>query len=376
MSIVSAAPVEGLDEEVWTGVQALLDNYVGIHPDDDVVIAYTPDSREPAIWTFLALEEREFKPALVPMAPLRDQGFHDRLAAAVPPRRDGPGRCVCLLFELHTMSHNKTVKRVFAEYGPEQYKVIRAINSGPDLFRTGLAVHPDELSALNTAILERCRTADSLRIETAAGTSLRVKLDNTRFRWLSNRGVGAPGKFIIIPSGEIATLPARIDGTLIADFAINVNMFYDGDARLDRSPVTAEIDNGLLTRFHCANGSVTDFLNRCFARDNARRVGELGFGTNRAVTVAVADNSHLNERVPGVHIGFGQHNQTIEAAGYFCDVHVDLCAKSGLVWFGDAAEPIDLADLQPSPNPHPMLLNSEDVFSDDAEDDCCGILCD
>lgn len=376
MSTLSAEPVAGLDAEVWTGVQALLDNYLGIQPDDDAVIAYTPDSRAPAAWVFLALEERGFKPAMVPMAPLRDRGFHDRLAAVVPPRRDGPGRCVCLLFELHTMSHNRTVKRVFAEYEPQQYKVIRAINSGPDLFRVGLAIHPDELSALNTTILERCQTVDRLRIETAAGTSLRVQLDNTRFRWLSNRGVGAPGKFVIVPSGEVATLPARIDGRLVADFAINVNMYYDGDARLERTPVIAEIDDGVLTRFHCAGRAVSEFLDRCFARDNARRVGELGFGTHRAVTTAVAENSHLNERVPGVHIGFGQHNQTVEAAGYFCDVHVDLCAKGGLVWFGGAAEPVDLAHLRPSSNPHPRLVNSEDVFSDDAEDDCCGILCD
>ncbi|MFD4357468.1 hypothetical protein ACFWPX_33325 [Nocardia sp. NPDC058518] len=362
------------DEHVWAGIQSLLDNYVQLDSDDDVVIAYTPDSTEPAAWVFLAFEERGVKAVLVRMNPLRDPGFHERLSSVIPERREGPGRCVFLLFERHTMSHNKVVKTAFSNYGPEQYKVIRAINSGRDLFGIGLASSPSELSALNTTILEKCRLAKTLRIETEGGTNLTATLDNSRFQWLSNRGISQPGKFVVIPAGEVATFPAHISGTLVADFAINVNMYYDGDARLERSPAIAEIDDGVLVDFRCENPEVTAFLKKCFKRRHANRVGELGFGTNTAVKSAVAENSHLNERVPGVHIGFGQHNQTVDAAGYFCDIHVDLCAKGGLVWFDDSVDPLDLTNVAPSRNPHPVLINCEDVFSDDAEDDCCGIL--
>ncbi|MCA1625609.1 MAG: aminopeptidase [Acidobacteria bacterium] len=373
-SVAVADPSLGLDEYVWAGIQSLMDDYIEIGPADDVVIAYTPDSRDAAAWVCLAFQERGFTPALVPMAPLRDPGFYNRLSAVIPERRDGHGRCVCLLFELHTMSHNKTVKTIFSKYCSDQYKVIRAINSGRDLFATGLTIHPDELSALNTAILERCGRSKRLRIETEGGTNLEVELDNSKFRWLSNCGVNQPGKFLIIPSGEIATYPAKINGTLVADFAINVNMYYDDDARLKCNPVTIEIEDGVLTKFSCSNPDVSAFLNRCFSRNNAKRVGELGFGTNKAVDVAVPENSHLNERVPGIHIGFGQHNQTVEATGYFCDIHVDLCAKGGLIWFDESIEPIDLSNVAPSQNPHPILVNSEDIFSEDAEEDCCGMI--
>lgn len=160
----------------------------------------------------------------------------------------------------------------------------------------------------------------------------------------------------------------------MADFAINVNMQYDGDVRLERHPVTVDIEGGVLTKFSCESPEISVFLTGCFSRDNATRVGELGFGTHKAVTIAVSENSHLNERVPGVHIGFGQHNQSVNATGYDCDIHVDLCAKGGLIWFGDSEEPMDLQDVKPSGNAHPILVNSEDVFSDDAEEDCCGIL--
>ncbi|MFJ3714310.1 hypothetical protein [Streptomyces sp. NPDC090057] len=366
--------VDALDEKVWAGVQRLIDDYAHIQRDDDVVIVYSPDAREPAAWVYVALEQRGLTPAIINMVPLRDPGFYERLSNVVPTERKTAGKCVCMIFELHTMSHNKTIKTVFGGYGPDQLTVIRAINSGPDLFTTGLAVHPEKLSALNTAILEMCRPAQHLRVETPAGTDLRIELDNSRFRWISNRGINQPGKFLIIPPGEVATYPARIDGTLVADFAINVNTYYTDDVRLDRHPVTVRIADGRMADMSCRDPRITAFLEKSFQRTNAERVGELGLGTNTAVRVAVPENSHLNERVPGVHIGFGDHNQNAADTGYDCTIHIDLCAKGGRLWFDDATEPLDLEHVVPSTSPHPRLVNSEDLFSDDAEEDCCGLL--
>jgi hypothetical protein len=363
-----------LDDRVWAGIQSLIDDYAQVEENDDVVIAYTPDSIESAAAVSLALNERGFLPALVRMFPLYDRGFYNRLSAVVPPCRARSGKLICLLFELHTVSHNKAIKTALSRYHPEQYQVIRAINSGRDLFTTGLATAPAELSALNTAILEKCAVSSHLSIEAEGGTKLEVELDNSCFSWLSNRGVRRPGQFLIIPAGEVATYPAKIDGTLVADFAINVNIDYEGDVRLGHTPVTAEIRDGSLTSFRCANLEISTFLKKCFRIPHALRVGELGFGTNRAVKNAVSENSHLNERVPGVHVGFGAHNQTSDVTGYSCDIHVDLCARGGVVAVDDAEQQIDLASLAPSLAAHPTLDRSEDVFSDDAEDDCCGIL--
>jgi hypothetical protein len=102
---------------------------------------------------------------------------------------------------------------------------------------------------------------------------------------------------------------------------------------------------------------------------------ELGFGTNAGVVSAVKENSHINERCPGVHIGFGQHNQTDKLTGYFCDIHIDLISQGGLIWVDNDKTPIDLEQLVPSYNPHPLQYNEEDVCSPDQFlDDCCGVL--
>ena len=47
-----------IDQSVWEGVSALLDNYAAIRDGDVAVLAYTPDSRRCAAWVSVALEMR------------------------------------------------------------------------------------------------------------------------------------------------------------------------------------------------------------------------------------------------------------------------------------------------------------------------------
>jgi hypothetical protein len=366
--------MELLDLTLWQGINRLLDNFAKINVGDDIIIVYTLEVREPASWVALACRARGFKAPLVPMIPLRDPGFFNRLNEFIPHDRLAPGRLVIFIFEGETMSHNVVVKKILSGYSPDSYTVVRGINTCRDMFTVGLATPPDELSARNTTLLNRCRIASTLKVESAGGTQLWCKLDNRKYQYKSSRGVRQPGKFMVIPPGEVATFPADISGRLVADFALNVNVHFAGDVRLDKCPVIVDINNGMLANFECNNTEIHEFLHQSFMRANANRVGELGFGTNPAVTSSVIYNSHLNERVPGVHIGFGQHNQDDVVAGYVCDIHIDLCAKGGLIYFDDDPIPLDLEAMTPSRLPHPELISGEDVFSDDAEDDCCGLI--
>jgi leucyl aminopeptidase (aminopeptidase T) len=304
------------------------------------------------------------------MAPLHDSGINARLSSKIPFDRKGLGRCILMIFEKDTMSHNEAVRQAFSNYKDEQYQVIRTINSGADLFSIGLKAPPETLSALNSAVLEECLSASSLTINTEGGSELHVELDNSRFHWISNRGIAHPGKFMVLPAGEVATYPASVAGILVADFAINVNTWMEQDARLDTTPVTVEIINSEIVNLQCENPKTRKFLNGLLSRKNAKKVGELGFGTNPFVRRPVFENSHLNERTPGIHLGFGQHNQTVEATGYFCDIHVDLIAKGGVIRINETNRSINLSNIQPSCAIHPSLAHTQDIFSGD---DCCGL---
>jgi hypothetical protein len=366
---------EIIDSKTWKGVQSLLDNYAQIGADDHVVVLYTSDSAESAAWVSAALELRAIPYNRVWMAPLWDDGFPARLTSALPDPAGLDGRRLVVLgFERDTMSHTRPLAAALTKYKKSQ--VFRAISACPSLFSAALQVLPKDLTARNTAILERLMTAERLHIKTEGGSDFKVTLD-PKHRWISNRGMARPGRVAILPAGEVATFPASIAGVFVADFAFNVNAVTSRDARLQDHPITIWIEEGRAVKFECADSAVSKFLEESFRAHCAYNVGELGFGTNMAVTDAIPQNSHINERRPGVHLGFGQHNQDPGIVGYQCAIHLDLIARGGMVWIDDDEAPMDLENIAPSAGQHPDSPRDEDVFAGTEEleiDDCCGLL--
>ena len=367
-----------IDRRIWDGVTSLLDDYVKVRGDDTIVILYTVDSYEAAIWVTAALELRGIRVKRMWMTAVRDPGFQQRLRSILPPPVAIPDRLVILGFERDTMSHTEALACILSGYGQHKCVVFRAIGTGAALFAEALAMPPAALSARNTALLKRFMHATRLRITTRGGTDMTVTLDSRRHRWISNRGLARPGSVVVLPAGEIATFPASIDGRFVADFAFNLNAVTERDARLHQHPVSVVLQAGRAISVHCADAGLSRFLAACFENPCTFNVGELGFGTNSAIHDAVPANSHINERRPGVHLGFGQHNQDPGVVDYQCKVHLDLIARGGMVWVDEDPVPVDLENILVSDAPHPDGPRDEDVFSPEvgetATDDCCGLV--
>lgn len=362
-------------EEVWEGLACLLDEYTAVGPDDTVIIAYTPESRHCAALVSVALDLSGVSVRRLWMTPLRDDGLLDRLNSVLPLPGEVSGRLILMTFERDTMSHGPVLVDALSKYDQNRCVIIRAISACPELFSSALRVPPDELSARNTAILERCMAATTLRIETPSGTSLRATLDAERYEWVSNRGVLSPGRMLILPAGEVATFPASIEGVLVADCAYNANVITDSDARLHDHPVTVTVERARAVHYECDDAEVLRFLAGCFEIPNATNVGELGFGTNYGVDVAIPLNSHVNERRPGVHLGFGDHNQHAKDVDYSCHLHIDLIARGGTVWVDDDPVPLELEAIVPSSRPHPTRYRDDDVKTpEELSTECCGVL--
>ena len=367
-----------LDERVWEGVESLLNHYAAVQAGDLAVVIYSSDSAGPAIWVSAALESMGIPVRRVWMSPLVDAGFAERAAAALPDPADLAGDLAVFTFERDTMSHTTDLARLLSRYDKHRCRVFRAISACEDLFSTALQVRPDELSGRNIALLERLMGARAIEITTRGGSQLDIELDSTRHRWISNRGISKAGGVVVLPAGEVATYPANVNGVLVADFAFNVNAITDRDTRLSEHPVTVRIENGRATSYECADAPTKRFLDQCFETHCAYNVGELGLGTNTMVKAPIFLNSHINERRPGVHLGFGQHNQDPGVVGYQCAIHLDLVADGGIIRFKDGSPEIDLEDVAPSMSAHPLSTRDEDVFSPESYDleidDCCGIL--
>jgi len=353
--------------EIMTGVNTLLSDYAQAEQQDTYLIAYTLDSRDSAAWITAGLKARGSDPALIPMRPVVDDGFYDRLHAALPDPDAMPGKLIIFTLERDSMSHFQPLVETLQRFGPNRCKILRIISASEEFFTRSLNLTPDALSARNASLLARLDGSKSLEVKSAGGTDLMIKVDSARYDWISNRGIWRPGGFTILPAGEIATYPAEINGVLVADGAINCNMFSDLDMRLGDNPLTVEIENNQAVNFSCSKDVIAEFVRAGFAMEFGRNVGELGFGTNAGVGDFIPHNSHINERHPGVHIGFGQHNQTQATVPYLADIHMDLITNGATIAIDGDRDIINLEDLVITDAAHPKTIRDEDVVGD-----CCG----
>lgn len=353
--------------DLFAGVEGFLRDYTAVEQEDAVLVVYAPDSRECAALIATVLRMRGVPATTVVMRALVDEGLPERLEGALPRAEDVAGKVVIVTLEADTMSHFEVFRDVLARYAPDRCRFVRVISSSAELFTMASRATPEELSRRNAYLLDRLMGTKSLEVRADGGTDLRIRLDLERYDWISNRGAWRPGAFMILPAGEVATYPADVEGILVADGAVNCNVIARLDMRLAEHPLTVEIEGGRAVDFHCADPDIHELVRLCFKRPHGRRVGELGFGTNAEVTEFLAANSHLNERRPGVHLGFGQHNQRLSRVDYREDVHLDLITNGATIRVEGDPDEIDLRHLPPDVRrPHPK------VRDEDITGDCCG----
>jgi leucyl aminopeptidase (aminopeptidase T) len=155
---------------------------------------------------------------------------------------------------------------------------------------------------------------------------------------------------------------------LVADGAFNANIITRLNARLADNPVRVEIKDGAAVDLTCADRALEEMFTLCLDSPHGRNVGEFGLGTNDGIDEFIPVNSHINERRCGVHLGFGQHNQSLTRVPYVADVHLDLITAGARIYLDDETEPIDLSQVTPSTVPHPV-----DALDEDITGDCCGM---
>jgi len=261
---------------------------------------------------------------------------------------------------------------LLARYDQEQLQQIQIINAVPELLTHALNIGPEEISGVNAGLLDRLMGRRDITVTTPHGTELHATLDSDRSVWISSRGMATHvGDVIILPAGEVATLPLTMSGVFVVDGAFSVNAHVQRDTRLHESPVRLTIEDNKVVDMQCADNDLATLLGRLMSLPHGREVGELGFGTNIGTRGFVAINSFINERHPGVHVGLGQHNQ-----GGFLDpldtpLHMDFIAPGARIYIdGDDRGPIDCQQLQPSSCAHPGRAR---VLEEDVETDCCGL---
>src|SRR5262245_59756494 len=203
----------------------------------------------------------------------------------------------------------------------------------PQIMREGMRADYLQVDRLSTQLCERMDRAKSLTVRTANGTDFRATFDHS-LAWVKTSGLINPRYWSNLPAGEVFTSPGTVDGTFVCDGTAG-DYFNAKYGSLGGSPLVLEIRNGRLTSATCDRTDLErDFWNYCHTDENSDRVGELAFGTNLGLREMIGILLQ-DEKVPGVHLAFGDPYGSQTGADWKSRTHVDVLTRECDVWIDD-----------------------------------------
>jgi aminopeptidase len=203
----------------------------------------------------------------------------------------------------------------------------------PRIMREGMRADYRRVDRLSQQLCERMPAARRLIVRTDGGTDFTATFDPSLV-WVKTSGLINPRYWSNLPAGEVFTTPASVDGTFVCDGTAG-DYFNAKYGTLDRSPLVLEIRGGRLTAAHCDRADLQrDFWTYCHTDGNSDRVGELAFGTNLGLREMIGILLQ-DEKVPGVHLAFGDPYGSQTHADWTSRTHVDVLTRNCDVWIDD-----------------------------------------
>ena len=202
-----------------------------------------------------------------------------------------------------------------------------------EIMRQGMRADYRLVDALSQRLCERMPGATTLRVETAAGTAFTATFDPA-MAWVKTSGLISTRYWSNLPAGEVFTTPASVDGTFVCN-ATAGDYFGPKYGDLQATPLVLELAGGRLISAHSELMALeNEFWAYCHTDEFSNRVGELAFGTNVALRSMIG-NLLQDEKVPGVHIAFGDPYGSQTGANWKSRTHIDVLTRECNVWIDD-----------------------------------------
>jgi leucyl aminopeptidase (aminopeptidase T) len=203
----------------------------------------------------------------------------------------------------------------------------------PRIMREGMRADYNLVDRLSQQLCDRMQDARRLTVRTAAGTAFTATFDPA-LAWVKTSGLINPRYWSNLPAGEVFTTPASVDGIFVCDGTAG-DYFNAKYGSLERTPLTLEIRGGRLVSAQCDRADLErDFWTYCHTDANSDRVGELAFGTNLGLREMIGVLLQ-DEKVPGVHLAFGDPYGSQTHADWASRTHVDVLTRGCDAWIDD-----------------------------------------
>jgi leucyl aminopeptidase (aminopeptidase T) len=214
-----------------------------------------------------------------------------------------------------------------------QIRYAHMVGVTPEIMMQGMRADYRLVDRLSTRLCERMRTAASLRVRTPFGTSLTATFEPS-LHWIKTSGLISRRYWSNLPAGEVFTTPASVDGVFVCNGTAG-DYFGSKYGDLSPTPLTLEISGGRLQAARCERKDLErEFWSYCHTDGFSDRVGELAFGTNVALTDMIGILLQ-DEKVPGVHLAFGDPYGSQTGADWKSTTHIDVLTRDCDVWIDE-----------------------------------------
>jgi aminopeptidase len=190
-----------------------------------------------------------------------------------------------------------------------------------------------KVDELSVKIWEIATGAKAIYARTAAGTEITAEL-NKDYKWVKTSGIISTQKWGNLPGGEVFTTPGEVNGKFVIDGVVGDYLCAKyGDLR--ETPLTVDVKRNRITDLHSDNRELVDeFWRYTHTDENSDRVGEFAIGTNIGCR-SVIGNILQDEKLPGIHMAFGNPYGAHTGAEWYSSTHIDVVGRDFSIWADD-----------------------------------------
>lgn len=185
----------------------------------------------------------------------------------------------------------------------------------------GMCANYDEVFTLTSQVYELVRHAKTIHVRSAKGSDVTATF-NPDWKWVPCHGrYTEAGKWGNLPEGEVFTAPATVNGVLVCDV---LGDYFSEKYGVLKQPLTLTVKDSYITDVVCENKAIEEDVRAyLFSKPNSNRAGEFAIGTLTSLK-RLSGNLLQDEKMPGLHVAFGNPYPEFTGADWSAETHVDV----------------------------------------------------
>ncbi len=185
----------------------------------------------------------------------------------------------------------------------------------------GMCADYDEVFSLTNQVYEMVCHAQTIHVTSAKGSDVTATF-NKDWKWIPCHGrYHEQGKWGNLPEGEVFTAPASVDGVLVCDV---LGDYFSEKYGVLAEPLVLTVKNGYVTDVRSNNKVLAQEMHDYLCSvPNGNRAGEFAIGTLTSLKHLVG-NLLQDEKMPGLHVAFGNPYPQFTGADWDAAIHVDV----------------------------------------------------